>query len=159
MSFPRPLDRPLRPRAAGLVAVLALATVPGHANAPIGHFLASNENGIDVLYDVRTTLRWQQAASTAQQTWLGAQTSCAGLGPGWRLPSVEEQQTLIDDQTPGALQIDPAFGGSSADYYWTLTPVAGVAGSVWVVGLAVGSDSHGSDATATSVARCVNDLP
>lgn len=88
-----------------------------------------------------TGLTWQQAASSQTDTWANAMTACAsnvaGLpGSGWRLPSMKELQTLVDDSRANPA-IDPAaFPGTPFDVsYWTSSPVAfGQAGTrAWVV--------------------------
>ena len=85
---------------------------------------------------------------------------CSGLGGGWRLPSLTELQTIVDD-TKASPSIDSnAFPGTSdTDYYWTSTPVAGDPSSAFTVSFHDGEVGHNpgnvTDGTKNR-ARCVH---
>ena len=53
----------------------------------------------------------------------------------WRLPSVTELQTILLAPSPCAARpcIDPVFGPTAPDIYWSVTTVAGDPGNVWDV--------------------------
>lgn len=138
-------------------AAAAFITAIGRAEAPVGQYMTLNAGGVAAVYDVRSTLLWQQTATATMYTWLGAQSYCGELGEGWRLPSLEELESIIDEQTSATEQIDAVFAGTSGNYYWTLSPYVATPGYVWVVGFATGGDAHESDPTSANAVRCVND--
>ncbi len=91
----------------------------------------ANPDGEGVL-DHETCLVWEQSPETSTPTWLDAIKDCygktVGARKGWRLPTVEELATLVDDtngspKLPSGNPFDPAAVMSSA--YWTITTVAG----------------------------------
>lgn len=59
---------------------------------PAERFLA----GAGVVVDTRTRLVWAQADNALDTTWREAVNYCKRRGVGWRLPSVNELQTLHD---------------------------------------------------------------
>lgn len=73
--------------------------------------------------DRNTQLTWQRSAFEQPLPWESAIDHCAGLEHGWRLPSMKELQTIVDEtrQRPAA---DPAvFPSPELASYWTATPV------------------------------------
>src|SRR4051794_35043531 len=61
------------------------------------------------VHDLRTKLTWQQAVPSGVHPWADASTLCTSLdldGKGWRLPSVTELETLIDESRSSPA-IDP----------------------------------------------------
>jgi hypothetical protein len=104
-----------------------------------------------------TGLTWQQSPDPAVRAWDDSRAYCAALplaGGGWRLPSMKELQSLVDDRQASPA-IDPvAFPDSPGDPFWSGTPVAGTTASAWRV-----SFEHGYtyDALVTYQyrARCV----
>jgi len=81
------------------------------------------------VYDTATGLTWQQTLDATQSyDWADAKTYCAALGAtlggtGWRLPTVTELETIVDE-TRADPSIDPtAFPGTPHFIFWTLSPV------------------------------------
>jgi uncharacterized protein DUF1566 len=72
--------------------------------------------------DASTGLTWQQASSQ-QASWSAAKTYCAGATGGFRLPSVQELQTLVDYavRSPGPPIDTTAFPDTISAPYWTST--------------------------------------
>src|SRR4029077_16563958 len=89
---------------------------------------------------------WQQADSAqtapmAVMAWADAKTYCAGLTTGghtWRLPSIRELATLVDEA-----QVAPAinrtmfpstkYGSKSNNWYWASHRAAGNATAAWAI--------------------------
>ncbi|HRI70792.1 MAG TPA: DUF1566 domain-containing protein [Polyangium sp.] len=94
------------------------------ADAPQGQYMTT----ADTVYDTKTTLAWERAESTSTYTFGQAAAYCASLmldGGGWRLPSMKELMTIIDDsRVEPAIDLN-AFPNASAGYFWTTTIVAG----------------------------------
>ena len=111
--------------------------------------------------DTGTGLTWQQAVSPSTYAQSDAQSYCNGNvanlpGSGWRLPSMKELQTLVDDGLVNPA-IDPtAFPGTPFDAaYWTSTPVAWQSGYAWYVLFDIGQANHDAIG-ATYPVRCVH---
>src|SRR5262245_59198244 len=91
-------------RAALLLVTFAGVSAAVHrvaADAPAARYNASMGKG--TVYDTKTTLTWQQAP-TAAADWKSASSSCTMPAPtlpgtGWRLPTMKELQTLVDEGT------------------------------------------------------------
>jgi hypothetical protein len=119
----------------GVVAVVAvILTASADASAPAGRYVMAS----GTVYDSKTKLTWQQTAPSKLYTWADAQTYCAGVaaslgGTGWRLPTIKELQTIVDDSR-GRPSIDPtAFPTTPEYWFWSSSPSAGSSPSAWYV--------------------------
>ncbi len=100
----------------------------------------SNMNSAAVL-DRETGLVWEQSPSTSTFTWDGAQFHCinlnAGGRTGWRLPTIQELQSLVDQSVPSPgpkLPSGHPFNNVQSSGYWSATTYAASTGSTsWVV--------------------------
>jgi hypothetical protein len=100
-----------------------------------------------------------------EQQWAAAKQRCASLGPDWRLPTVKELLTIIDEDphqvyfdggTP-YLYIDRyAFPTAQADQYWTSS--AGPNNEKWTVSFATGQ-TQPDNASLSHFNRCVRISP
>jgi hypothetical protein len=84
-----------------------------------------------LVLDDTTGLTWEQTVSGNSYTWKDATTYCAGLGPGWRLPSLTEMQTIVDDTTFNPAIDRSAFPNTPSTYFWT-SSAQGTAGAWYV---------------------------
>jgi hypothetical protein len=121
--------------------VSVVATRPSRAFAPPDRFTV----GTDTVVDTQTKLTWQAVPAAATSTWTDATSYCQGLAlggsSGWRLPSVSELQTLVDDSR-SAPAIDPtAFATTPIDVgFWTSSSLAGFGSTYgWAVSFQDGS--------------------
>jgi len=91
--------------------------------------------------DNYTGLVWQQSYSPSTMSFEEARSYCAGLGlngQSWRLPSVRELATLVDEA-----QVAPAinrnmfpntqYGARSNDWYWGSHAARGNAAAAWAL--------------------------
>lgn len=110
-----------------LAAALAVS-LAARASAPPGRYTISG----GTVLDNKTKLTWQQQTPAALYSWAGAKTFCAGLGSGWRLPTIKELTTLIDysQGTPPVIDTT-AFPGIPVNYFWSSTPMAGSSTYAW----------------------------
>jgi hypothetical protein len=145
------------PRFLGLIVTIAIAlTAPARATAPAGRYTITG----GTVYDVKTKLTWQQATPATTYTWAAAKTYCAGVGAslggtGWRLPTIKELQTIIDNSKVMNPMIDPgAFPGTASGVYWSSTPVMNSPSGAWGVLFFTGTASAYIVTDADSV-RCV----
>jgi len=122
-----------------------------------GHYIVSVD-GLTVT-DTSTGLIWQRDGSgpragcsggTAQIderdltcNWAEAKAYCAGLtldGPGWRLPTLGELVTLVDDTVISGATIDQtAFPNTPPWYFWTSSPYVSSPGVAWDVDFNTGA--------------------
>jgi len=99
-----------------------------------------------LVLDNTTGLTWQQPVDAGVYAWADAKTYCAGLGAGWRLPSLTELQSIVDD-TKMSPSIDrEAFPNTPALAFWSSSSytAAGLTGALpseaaWIVGFKDGS--------------------
>jgi hypothetical protein len=106
--------------------------------------------------DRRTGLTWQRGVDDELRTWDEARGYCRALvldGTGWRLPSMKELQTLVDDSRAEPA-IDPTFPNTPLEPFWTATPVAAIPGSAWRVSFLHGY-TYDASASYPYHARCV----
>jgi hypothetical protein len=137
---------------AGVAAlVLSGALHRAAAEAPQGRYqVASGE-----VLDTQTGLVWQQVSSASTLSWADAQAYCASP---WRVPSMKELQTLVDEAETDPAIDQAAFPdvSAAAGYdYWSSSPVAGLSPIAWwYVEFRWGGDSYGDPSYACRV-RCV----
>ena len=110
--------------------------------------------GAGEILDVATQLTWQQPPAPQPHTWADAKAYCAGLGGSWRLPSMTELQTLVEDgQSPSTID-QRAFPNTAAAVFWTSSPVAADI-YAWGVDFSNGNTTN-PDLTAVNQVRCVH---
>lgn len=101
--------------AAALVALVAGRLV--RADVPAGQY-AKVADGVR---DTKTGLVWETSLWPDTVPYDEASKHCASLGGGFRVPTVKELLTLVDD-TPQLLDA-ALFPGSQVKPYWSSTPV------------------------------------
>ena len=95
--------------------------------------------------DRETGLVWERAPGSVffrTMTWTSAINACRELDVGdrmgWRLPTIEELQSLVDVNTPdrGLPPGHPFQNVQTADFdvYWSATRLATISDAAWVVG-------------------------
>jgi hypothetical protein len=110
--------------------------------------------GGGLVSDTATGLTWQQTVDAGSYTWSAAMTHCAGLGTGWRLPSLTELQTIVDD-TKVSPAIDGAvFPNTPAKDFWTSSVYAQIPTEAWVDNFDSG-DTFDVSVTTPNRVRCV----
>ncbi len=162
------MSRRLVARFAACAAVLALA-IPATASAPVGQYDTFNQFNVTIT-DAHTALQWERGFATAT-SWDDARTRCnnlalAGLGAGqWRLPSVKELLTLVDEAveveyvTGVGLQyyaIDRrAFRDTPSASFWAW-PKQPTSGKAWYVDFSSGESSTLNASNSGNYVRCVH---
>jgi hypothetical protein len=133
-----------------MVLVLSGPVRRAEADAPPGLYqIASGE-----VLDTQTGLVWQQVSSPSTLSWLEAQAYCEGP---WRVPSMKEFQTLVDETKSNPAMDTSAFpdvSDESVNDYWSSSPVAGLSSHAWLVRLNSGYTDYG-DWTEQYRVRCV----
>ena len=146
-------------RLVGAIAVVAMglsATV--RAAAPSGHYTFPTTGTV---FDTKTKLTWQRTAPATTYAWANAKTYCAGVGAtlggtGWRLPTIKELLTIIDE-TQMAPPIDSAaFPGTPVASFWSSTLQASDPSQAWTLDFSYTGGTGGDVLTATYNVRCVH---
>ena len=111
----------------------------------------------DIVIDNVTGLQWQDDTSI-QKAWDAAGTYCSGLPLGdysdWRLPNIEELETIIDHgETPPSVP-ENIFQYISLYFYWSATTSANSASDAWWVNFDYGKAYYYAK-TNTFDVRCV----
>ncbi len=86
--------------------------------------------------DASTGLTWQRDTSVERLTWSDAKLACDALGlagGGWRLPSMSELQSLIDETQADPAIDAAAFPATPSEGFWAATPLAGTTTAAWFV--------------------------
>jgi hypothetical protein len=109
--------------------------------------------------DPNTQLTWQRSVSSELVKVGDAAAACGTLaGGGFRLPTVKELHTLVDESRVKTA-IDPeAFPDTPSTYFWTSSKVAGFAQYTWMVSFTDGSDRWVAEDITGNV-RCVRATP
>jgi len=134
-----------------LAATILLFTV--NANAA-----SFTDNDDETVTDNVTTLMWQQEDDNKTRTWAEAITYCKGLSlakhADWRLPSVQELKSIIDDSTTNPAIDATYFPNTNSSYYWSSTTYASYTSIAWNVSFSDGyAGSYGK--TYGFYVRCV----
>lgn len=139
---------------AAVIAILALGPRDrsARADAPPGRYTAGADGATGWVKDNRTGLVWKKAAEPGTFTWAAAKTQCASP---WRLPTVAELMSLVDDTRGSAPAIDGTFfPGTEAKDFWSSSPYAFDATKARNVSFDTGADYNAS-VDALGRVRCV----
>lgn len=121
----------------------------GESPAPERYQIAN-----DSVFDTQTELTWQQTSDSDAYAWADAATHCAALsGSGWRVPSIGELQTLVDETTNPAVA-SSAFPMTPSEYFWSSSLVADEPARAWDTFFANGS-TYSFAITSPRYVRCV----
>jgi len=121
--------------------------------APPDRYVTDDTSG--TVYDSKTKLTWKQTVPSTKYAWADAKTLCAGLGTGWRLPTIKELQTIVDGSRFAPSIYQGAFLSAAGDNHWSSTPSVPVPSSAWAVDFGVGFAAY-SDASSAYHVRCVH---
>jgi hypothetical protein len=118
----------------------------------------------DTATDTGTGLTWQRTSSSDTYTFDQARAYCASLtlqGAGWRVPSLNELQTLVlETRTGPAIDGEVFLGVPPGDTFWTSSMSAGTRPNIaWFISFAAGYPGDitfdGQGVAARRNARCV----
>jgi hypothetical protein len=115
-------------RAGGIAAVRGGT---GAAGAPPGRYTV----GSGTVLDNETGLMWQHPYLDGSRTWRNALVYCEELSVGgysdWRLPSIKELQTLVDEEVYSPAIDTAVFVGTTGDWFWSSSPYTYTTTSAW----------------------------
>ena len=140
----------------GLTAGIALALLArlGHADAPPGHYTLTT----GYVLDNKTGLTWQRVPAAPASNAAEAASYCSALVlanlSDWRLPSMKELQTILDDSRYDPMVDSTAFPAISKDDMFWSSSAHPVANNMWLVQMNNGS-TPGDESTAVHQVLCV----
>ena len=119
----------------------------------------------DVVSDSMTKLVWQVTGlSATARTWPQALEDCESSSyagqSDWRLPSIKELATLVDEAATTAPAIRAELGGEVAASYWSSTPAPVFGGERFAFALETSIGASPSfKMTESAAVRCVRSQP
>jgi len=110
-------------------------------------YMSYRWNNETLVFDLATSLAWQQSGSPNSMTYSDAEKYIRDLNvkrfagyDDWRLPTLEEAMSLMERETKhGGLYIDPVF---DRQQQWIWTADKESAGRAWYVDFSYGSCYH-----------------
>ena len=154
MRLSTPVTRMIAVLVASAAVPLAIHREP-RADAPFGRFTDLDCAGTPCVKDTKTGLVWKKAEQSITYTWSDAKVLCT---PSFRLPTIRELQSLLDETRTAAPLIDASkFPGATADWFWSSSPHApspSTAPSAWALTFLYGNTFHHSTGMKGRV-RCV----
>ena len=104
------------------------------------------------VHDLKTLLTWTTTITVG--TWGDAFDYCYQRPGGWRLPSLNELQTLLDETQVKSAVDALAFPDRPDSYYWTSSMFDRTATVMWFASIGEGN-TYWAPTTDVSLARCV----
>lgn len=129
--------------------------------APKSRYSIVGQAPDELVTDHATELVWQRRPSSSTYSFDDAQAYCVGLaldGGGFRVPSMKELQTVLDEQAPNLIDsaIFPDFPEGPNVTFWTSTRSARLTSHAWFVRGAYTLDTaEDADLDARFSVRCV----
>lgn len=138
----------------GLVLVLAVllqASPNARADAPPGRYSVLSATEVK---DTKTGLVWSRAEEAGTFTWADAKTRCSAKGGSYRLPTIRELQSIVDETATTAPTIDKTVFSGVSGIAWSSTAYSLTAANAWGLNFAYGSTFNYSVSLTYNV-RCV----
>jgi hypothetical protein len=137
-----------------LSRVRCVRSASADVSAPPWRYVVDSTNG--AVFDTKTKLTWQRerTASSTKYLWADAKTYCAGVGTGWRLPTIKELQTIVDHSRIAPSINQAAFLSAPTGSFWSSSSEASYSPYAWYVDFGIGLAGTGS-VSEPSYVRCV----
>lgn len=139
--------------AGALFCIVLLLSHSAAGDAPPGRYSIAG----GIVTDTATVLEWQQTHAASTMTWSDAVTYCQNLnlgGTGWRLPTMKELQTIVDETRYSPAIDATAFPGTPSSDFWSSSRNAYAMAFAWVVNFNYG-DTATNAIHNNSHVRCV----
>ncbi|HMV41095.1 MAG TPA: DUF1566 domain-containing protein [Leptospiraceae bacterium] len=141
--------------------------VSGLSRGYIGSF---TDNGNGTIKDNVTGLIWQKCSmgqnndatcsgTATSRSWANALADCNGLSLAsrtWRLPNVNEINSIVDTTKTSNPTIDATFFPSTSSIYWSSSTVAIALSSAWILPFGSGGNVTDQNKNNTYNVRCVS---
>jgi hypothetical protein len=110
------------------------------------------------VFDRLTGLMWQRSTGSTPSSQAAAAAACTASRLGgyadWRLPLVLELVSIVDYTATSPSIDSAAFPGTTANLFWTATPLAGRPHEFWYVNFIQGG-TNVVDPSDSNLSRCV----
>ncbi len=124
------MTRDERRMAAKCIGGLALGVaISAWAAAPPGRYTID----AGTLLDTKTMLTWQRNTPAQLYNWADAVNHCPTLGPGWRLPTIKELQSLVDVRVSNPSIDDAGFPNTPSGGFWSSSPFVSNPAEAWIL--------------------------
>ncbi len=121
------------------------------------------EIGAEIVREVLTRLAWQRRPLADLMGYEAAKSACAALSLGgavdFRLPTVRELATLVDETQTTAPRLAAPFAAGPSARFWSATVRANPATAAYAVDFATAGVVTEEIASAKLAVRCVRDAP
>lgn len=111
----------------------------------------------DIVRDSTTGFKWQDSKKVMSSTWENASIYCKKLSlngyKDWRLPTIKELNTIIDDSKVKDTIYPPFIPTSNT--YWSSTSVEGDPKFAWTVNFSDSLTQQNSDKKLLRALKCV----
>lgn len=138
----------------GAIAISAFWVQHSRANAPPNQY----EIKSGTVRDTKSLLTWEQVPSAPESIHVSAQVYCSSLsldGGGWRLPSMKELMTIVDETRTNPAIDTTAFPNTPSVGFWTSSSRLSKGNHIWYVDFSIG-DTGSNDPFITNLrVRCV----
>ncbi len=137
----------------GAITISAFWVQHSRANAPPNHYEIKN----GIVTDTKSLLLWEQVVSSPTYTHAAAQAYCSSLnldGGGWRLPSMKELLTIVDETRSYPAIDTAAFPSTPPEQFWTSSSRLSKSNHIWYVEFGMG-ETNSNDPVTVRRARCV----
>jgi hypothetical protein len=135
-------------------SVRCVRSAPVQAAPPPGRYLLEGQAPNDTVTDTVTGLVWQRTLSASSYTWADATNYCTALGASWRVPSVKELLTIVDESRSNPAIDTTVFPATPNGWLWTSSGSASSPGDAWYVDFYHGTTYRDGKASSSRV-RCV----
>jgi hypothetical protein len=139
--------------AVAIAASVAVGVSLSRADAPPGRYTVTSSS----VFDTVTGLTWERVPANTTYTIGEARTYCTDLytpdSSNWRMPSMKELQTLVDETRANPMIDLTAFPGAPSATVWSGTARRRYPGEVWAVSFTTGETT--SLTTNRAYVRCV----
>lgn len=142
----------------GAVLVIVIASVDSLSTARADAPPCRYKSTADTVMDVSTGLTWERAVSSPSVSWIDAKSYCGSLaldGGGWRMPTVHELQTIVDESEHNPSIDLKSFTSTPPEYFWSSTESAINPFNVWIVAFVDGSAFPFDVGSPSARIRCV----
>ncbi len=107
---------------------------PRDIRAALDRRLGRDQSGSNSSMSESTKIEWSNTLLDGKCVKRAeAEAAAAALGEGWRLPTVDELQTILDRSRHSPAADTDRFPDTQSEPYWTSTPCAWDSDARWVV--------------------------
>lgn len=132
-------------------------------SAPDSRYLLVPDSGGSEVLDTQTQLIWQRCSlgqtwsgstctgKASNHSWTDALEKAKAIGNGYRLPTIKELQSLVDEACYSSAINGTSFPATPNKSYWSASPYASGNISAWLVSFRDGNTDYDAKSYKTHV--------